>query len=97
MSQTIMAKSIIKIDKVEIIEEIIDMNVDPGEVHEVCDIYHFPKCNLCNTCRFLIIYLKCNLEFSDNELHCSSALKNEIIRHVTIIILVDVLTRDLGL
>lgn len=35
------AKSIIDMDKVEILEELLEMNVDPDNIHDVRDIYHY--------------------------------------------------------
>ena len=35
-------------DKVEILEELLEMNVDPDEIHEVRDIYELSNKYLCN-------------------------------------------------
>ena len=68
-----MAKSIINMDKVAILEELLEMNVDPDEIHNVRDIYELSNRFLCNLLDDVYIdfdYLKYKLEFDDDELKC---------------------------
>ena len=48
LHQIDVAKSIIDMDKVEILEELLEMNVDPDEIHNVRDICELSNKFLCN-------------------------------------------------
>lgn len=77
-----MGRSIIGIDKNVIDEELLYMSIDPNEVHDVSDFYRLFNIFLCNLLDYMYVdfhYLKCKLEFSDDELRCSSDNKHEII------------------
>ena len=78
--QIAVAKNIIDMDKVEILEEHLEKNVDPDEIHDVRDIYLLSNMFLCNLLDHVYIdfdYLKHKLEFDDDELRCSSESKIE--------------------
>lgn len=88
-----MAKNIIDIDKVEIFEEFLDMNINPEEVLDESDIYRLSNsffCNIFDNVYADFNHLKSKLEFGNVELRYSSNSKLNIITLVTMEIFTDV-------
>ena len=80
-------KNIFDMDKIEIFEEHLEMNVDPDDIHEVRDIYRLFNAFLYNMLDHIYIdydYLMCKFEFNNDDLYSLSNRKIEIIRLVLI-------------
>ena len=91
-------KNIVNMDKADILEELIEMNVDLDEIHDVSDIFELSNMILCRMLDHIFSdydYLKCKFEFDDDDLCVSSNCKIEIIQLVTRAILNDICANGL--
>lgn len=91
-------KNIVSMDKVDILEELIEMNVDLDEIYDVSDLYELSNVILCRMLDHIFSdydYLKCKFEFDNDDLCVSSNRKIEIIQLVTRAILNDVCASEL--
>ena len=91
-------KNIVSMDKVDILEELIEMNVDLDEIYDVSDIFVLTNVILCRMLDHIFSdndYLKCKFEFDNDDLCVSSNRKIEIIQLVTRAILNDVCASEL--